>query len=336
MTAPPPFDAVLFDLDGTLVATERFWPDAARLGARRAFAELAIERPLPSTADWMGLVGLPTTEGFDGLFPELSEGDRRHVQRRCIEAEEELLRDGRAAPLPGVVETLGSLRADGVWIGVASNCGRRYLAAMMDGLGLARWVHEARCLDSAGIGTKADMVADLLGTFGTRSAVMVGDRRGDRDAGWANGLPHVHLARGYAATGEVVEAEATIDGMDDLEGVLDRRTELLRAILGALVPGPAEPIAVDGPPGAGATLLARDLMRAAEVAGRSPRVVDGPGDGSGRLVWVDAEEEVRRRRVGATRTAAGRPEPARRPDLRVDLTNLLDPRLDPPLDPGPA
>ena len=37
------FRAALFDLDGTLIATDRFWIQAARVGARRAFQELGLE-----------------------------------------------------------------------------------------------------------------------------------------------------------------------------------------------------------------------------------------------------------------------------------------------------
>ena len=98
--------------------------------------------------------------------------------------------------LPGVAETLAALRERGVSLGIASNCGQDYLDAMLNGLGLSRWIHEARCLDSPGASSKASMVGDLMETFGTRAAVMVGDRLGDRNAAWENGIPHVHLARG--------------------------------------------------------------------------------------------------------------------------------------------
>ena len=37
------FDAVLFDMDGTLVATDRYWPQAAQEGAIRAFEELGLD-----------------------------------------------------------------------------------------------------------------------------------------------------------------------------------------------------------------------------------------------------------------------------------------------------
>src|SRR5204862_6096159 len=95
--------------------------------------------------------------------------------------------------------------------------------AMMHGLGLERWIEEGRCLASPGVMSKAGMVADLLDAFGTRSAVMVGDRLADREAAWQNGLPHVHFSRGFAQVGEKIECEATIDAKRDLVPRLQRR-----------------------------------------------------------------------------------------------------------------
>ncbi len=270
------FDAVVFDLDGTLVATDRFWVDAARVGARRAFAELGLDRPLPSAAEWMSLVGLPLAQGFARIFPDLPPAARARVMAACEEEEHRALRAGGAALLPGVAETLDALANRSVQIGIASNCGRDYLASMMDGLGLARWASEARCLDSAGVRTKSDMVADILARFGTRAAVMVGDRLGDRDAAWENGLPHVHLARGFAPEGEEVEAEAVIESMVDLIPRLERRASWIEGALEWLDVDPTNPprtIGVTGPPGAGKSLFARDIGLILESRGQPAVVV---------------------------------------------------------------
>jgi len=275
-TLPFLFDAVLFDLDGTLVATDRFWVDAARAGARRVFAELGIERAMPTAQDWMSLVGLPIARGFERLFPEMSPADRALVMSRCEEEEHRALRAGGAALLPGVAAALEALRARGVRLGIASNCGQDYLTAMLEDLGLESWVDEARCLDSAGVRTKADMVADLLERFGTRAAVFVGDRLGDRDAAWENGLPHVHSSRGFAPAGEDVQAEATIEGMDELVPLLERRSTWIEQALAELRaledPAPAT-IGITGPPGAGKSLFARDAARVLAARGRPAIVV---------------------------------------------------------------
>src|SRR5438477_482957 len=67
------FDAVVFDLDGTLVATDRFWIESAERGARRALAALGLTRALPTANQWLSLVGLPLEIGFRSLFPELTD-----------------------------------------------------------------------------------------------------------------------------------------------------------------------------------------------------------------------------------------------------------------------
>ena len=271
--------AVIFDLDGTLVATDRFWPDAARAGALRAFEELGLEQHPPEPEVWMAMVGQPLEEAFVAAFPDLTEAQRQVLLERCVEEEHRLLDEGRAGLLPGVTATLQALRADGVRIGVASNCSGAYLEQMMRGLGLAAWVEEPRCLDSPGIRDKSDMVEDLLLTFGTRHAVMVGDRSSDRDAAWANGIPHVHLARGYALASEEVEAEGCISGMDALVPLLEERARRVRALAAALeVPRRAARVLVTGAPFTGCRDLAQDLAAALAAAGGRPvEVLDGSG-----------------------------------------------------------
>jgi len=283
------FDAVIFDLDGTLVATDRFWVDAAREGARRAFAELAIQREMPTRDQWMNLVGLPLALGFDQLFADLTPAQRRLVHARCVEEENRALRAGQAALLPGVEATLAELRSRGVRLGLASNCGQDYLDTMMHELGLARFIEQARCLDTPRMASKAAMVGDLVETFGTRAAVMVGDRIGDRDAAWENGLPHVHLARGFAQPGEDVPCEAVIEGIGDLLPRLEKRAQWIADALDRL--GFAEDggavdsatradsasaprtLGVTGHSGSGKTIFARDAATILRSRGRAASVV---------------------------------------------------------------
>jgi phosphoglycolate phosphatase-like HAD superfamily hydrolase/uridine kinase len=274
--APVLFDAVVFDLDGTLVATERFWVEAARTGARRALAELGLERELPPAEAWLSMVGLPLERGFELVFGDLDLRQRAHLMARCVEEEEAALRAGGAALMDGARELLDELCARGVKLGIASNCGRGYLQTMLHGLGLERWIDEARCLDSPGVRDKADMVADLLETFGTRSAVMVGDRRGDAEAAHHNGLPHVHLEGVIKPRGEVVPCEARIGSLGELAEVLAGRARWIEGALrslGAWGSGGVRVIGVTGAPASGKTLLARDLVRSLERSGRPARVI---------------------------------------------------------------
>ena len=275
-TRAPLFDAVLFDLDGTLVATDRYWVPAARAGVRRAFAEFGIEREPPDAAACLYLVGLPLEQGIDQLLGEFAPEVRARVVQACLEEERALLRKGRAALLPGAAEVLRELREAGVRTAIASNCPASYLEFMLDELGLGELVDEARCLDSPGAGDKGDMLADLLCSFGTRSAVMVGDRAVDREAAWANGLPHVHLDTGFAPPGEEHGADARLAELSGLPALLAGRARLVHDALdelGALRPAPVTSVGITGPRAAGKSLLARDAARTAAAAGRPAVVV---------------------------------------------------------------
>ena len=299
--SPFPFDAVVFDLDGTLVATERYWPDAARAATRAFLVERGIERRVPSTAEWMEMVGTPLESAFDAAFSDLSSPDRSALIDACVAEEQGLLERGRAALLAGVPETLEELKQRGVRLGVASNCGSDYLATMMGSLGLDRWIEEARCLHSPGVGGKADMIQDLLHTFGTRSAVVVGDRRSDRDSAWANGIPHVHIPRGYGGLREAVEAEAVLDAVDQVPRTLEERACFMHGLLDQH--GSAASIAVDGMPLAGASLFARDLARAASDRGDRAEILEG-SEGEVRVHLV-ADEDCLVRRARGQRIGPG-------------------------------
>lgn len=314
MTAPDPFpfDLVIFDLDGTLVATERFWTAAADAGARRAFAELGLSRPLPTAEQWMGMVGLALETAFERVFPDLDPASRARVMQRCEEAEHEALRAGGAALMPGASECLDALAARGVRLGLASNCGTPYLEHMLSALSLSRWIGEARCLGTPGMHSKADMIADLLRTFGTRSAVMVGDRATDAEAARANAIAHVHLTQGFAPRGETIDADAVLADLTRLVPRLEGRTrwiesaaERLALLRGGLsVRGGVTSLGVTGAPAAGKGLFARDLARLLEARGRPARVVslagytleDAPaGDAHGLDAEVDVLRWVERR-----------------------------------------
>lgn len=273
------YDAILFDLDGTLVATDRFWVPAARTGCRAAFERLGLVRELPSAAAWMSIVGHPFSDGLRTLFPDLSEAERAEVGEACLAEEHRSLAAGGAAPMPGALELLRALRAAGLHLGVASNCAQGYLDHMLAELGFGALVDEARCLDSRGVANKADMIADLLATFGTHSAVFVGDRQSDREAAWANGLPHVHCRFGFAPDGEPTAAEAVIEDLGELPSVLERRRAWIEGALeqaGALraLAAAGAPIAVGvtGAPGVGKTLFARDAVAVFRSHGVPARV----------------------------------------------------------------
>jgi hypothetical protein len=121
------------------------------------------------------------------------------------------------------------------------------------------------------------MLARLLERFGTRSAVMVGDRIGDRDAAWENGLPHVHCSFGFAPAGEVVEAEARIEDLGELPRLLERRAAWIEDALergGAFAGEAPFVLGITGESGAGRSLFARDAARLLRASGLAVETLD--------------------------------------------------------------
>jgi phosphoglycolate phosphatase-like HAD superfamily hydrolase len=266
------FDAVVFDLDGTLVATDSFWLVAAERGARRAFAELGLARELPTAAEWMGMVGLPLAQGIANTFGDLDEAQRDRVLQRCVEETHAALQAGGAALLDGALELLRELAARGIQLGIASNCSQAYLDAMLRDLRLGEFVREARCLQSPGIASKSEMLADLLLTFVTRSAVMVGDRASDGAAARANGLPFVHIASGFAPASEVIPSDATIHSLRELVPQLQRRARWISDELDALL-AHGRTLGISGRSGSGKSLFARDAARVLRARGVAAEVI---------------------------------------------------------------
>jgi phosphoglycolate phosphatase len=348
------FDAVAFDLDGTLVATDRFWIEAAERGARRAFETLGLRIPLPSAAGWMSLVGSPLEVGFRALFPDLDEPQRCAVLHACVEEEESLLNERGAPAMPGAQELVRTLHGRGVAVGIASNCQRTYLERMLDGLALRPLVRAAYCCESPGVRGKGDMVAHFLAEVGSRAVVLVGDRASDRDAAWQNGIPHVHCAFGFAQGDEDVQSEGRIASLTELIPLLEQRGRRIEEVLErvGVLAGRVRRFGITGPPGVGKTLFARDCRRvlrahghAAQVVpvgrgegpygpkeehdGRTLAILEGPGLAADRhglrleaLIHLEGRGRKRGGGGGGPRPPEPRPDPG---DLVLDASNPLLP-----------
>lgn len=191
--ALPP-DLIVFDVDGTLHDTFRWWGPVIREGLRR-FGELeGIEVEMPTDAEAQAVVGMRDAGVWAPFLPAGHKhrwGDLRAVVLPMEVAE---ITSGRDHLFAGVRELLPHLRAVGVKVALASNCRRTYMGGMMNGQGLAAISDYQLCLDSPGVETKTDMLARAREMAGARRPVMVGDREPDHEAALAHGWPFVWRA----------------------------------------------------------------------------------------------------------------------------------------------
>ncbi|SED84969.1 HAD-IA family hydrolase [Streptomyces sp. KS_5] len=122
-----PLQAVLFDMDGTLVDTERLWWEAVEQVAGRALTEEdeaeVLGRPVEHTADWLAAAtGAPTADLAEALHREFADRVRAGI-----------------VPRPGALDLLDALARDGVPTALVTASPRAVADTVLEALGASRF-----------------------------------------------------------------------------------------------------------------------------------------------------------------------------------------------------
>ncbi len=193
------FDAVLFDLDGTLADTA---PDMARtvnaMLEARGRAPVTVERVRPYVSRGargmiMSAFGIGTD---DPEFPAMrQEFLDRYATQLCVET----------TLFPGIGELLERLEAEGIAWGVVTNKFERLARPVLDGLGVGT---RARVIVGGDTCARAKPFADpllhaseRLGVAPAR-ALYVGDDERDVQAARAAGMKVIVAGYGYLGDGQ--------------------------------------------------------------------------------------------------------------------------------------
>ena len=192
-----------FDFDGTLARTG----EDIILAWKKTIADMGLSCP---HFDEVFRIG-PTLEKmayelFDGATPELvAELAERF---RTVYDESGF---PNTVPYPGVPERLSALKESGAKIYIVTNKRHSATQRIVKALGWETLFDGVWSFDSfPGVKyRKPELLARLLGELGVdpSDAVMVGDTKGDIDAGKANGVHTVGVTWGYGAREELSEAD---------------------------------------------------------------------------------------------------------------------------------
>jgi len=124
-----PLQAVLFDMDGTLVDTERLWWEAVEQVAGRTLTDAdqpeVLGRPVEHTADWLAV---STSAGASAA--DLAAALHREFAAR--------VRTG-IVPRPGALDLLDALARDGVPTALVTASPRAVADTVLDALGASRF-----------------------------------------------------------------------------------------------------------------------------------------------------------------------------------------------------
>lgn len=232
-----PLDAVLFDLDGTLLETAR---DIA-LALNRATAELGW--PPLSEAVVRRLIGrgapLLIERAAAALGRAVEARQREALLQRFLDHYGGLESSGEveAAPYPGVREALAGVRAAGLRTAVVTNKLERFADALLARLGLETFIDVVIGGDSCER-RKPDPEPLLLACRRLDAtparALMVGDSINDVEAARGAGMPIVCVPYGYneGEDPRKLPCDALIESLTDLLPLLRRRASVEQPMIG--------------------------------------------------------------------------------------------------------
>ena len=198
---------VIFDVDGTLVATN----DAHIEAWRRAFASYGYEIPRARILPEVG-------KGGDMLVPALigDEGnakDGEGLRKRHGEEYLAIVRRERVAVLPGAIELLETLRDRGTRTALATSSKVAHLEATLRSAGVdfRKLVDEVVTASDAESSKPApDIVVAAIGELGLPAdqCLFVGDTAHDATACAGAGVPFIGLTSGGNTRQSLLEAGA--------------------------------------------------------------------------------------------------------------------------------
>jgi len=208
--------AVLFDMDGTLLQTEKLAVPAFQ----RTFAELRErglwDGPTPADDRFTHVLGMTLEQLWKTLLPGADEKTHHIADELLLHYEKELLQEGITDLYPGVREQLTAMHQRGIALFVASNGLEEYIDAICEQYRIKPLFTDLYSAGRFHTKSKTDLVAKLLHDYQVKEAVMVGDRRSDMDAGKDNGLLTIGCDFGFAKPGELDRADVIIRRFTEL------------------------------------------------------------------------------------------------------------------------
>jgi len=216
-----PYDAIVFDLDGTLFDAEEGIISSVK------YAMQKLGYPIPEGADLREVVGPPLRDSFCGMLG---------VPEKCAEEAVTYYHEHFGSKgmylyslYPNIRSVLQMLSEDGVHVALATSKPRWRAVQILEYFGIMKYFDDVvgEGDDACKLG-KPELIRRALPDK-YRTAAMVGDRKYDVEGAKANGIEAIGVSYGCGTEEELADAGADVIVPD---------TESLRALLcpGGVIP----------------------------------------------------------------------------------------------------
>ncbi len=230
MTAARPFQALVFDLDGTLIDSA---PDVCASVNRALAAGGRRPLTLAETKQLVGQGGRVLVERALGLTGNPGTADEVESVLAAFLAHYAAHPVDNTEPFPGALDALHRFQDAGVALGLCTNKPRATTGPVLDALGLTRFFDVVSCGDQVPHrkpdGRHVLHVVEALAATRETSA-MIGDSENDVAAAIDAGVRSVAVTFGYAHLPHAeLGADALIDRFDELPAALSRIAAMRRS-----------------------------------------------------------------------------------------------------------
>lgn len=210
------FDALIFDLDGTLWDSS----DTVAEAWSAALARLGLEKTLTKD-DLTREMGKPMDVIMADFFPELPEERRNALMPALCEEETRLLTVKGGRLYPGVAETLTALK-ERYRLFIVSNCQQGYIESFLSAHSFGALFEGHLCWGDTGL-PKGGTNRELIRRFGLRAPIYIGDTEGDRLSAREAGIPFLFAAYGF---GSVTENCPRIGRFSEISKAIEKMNEI--------------------------------------------------------------------------------------------------------------
>jgi len=214
-----PLRTLFFDYDGCLHSSLKIYAPAFRAAQDFLVAHGLATPRIWSDSEIQPWIGLPPTDMWQRFRPDLSPDMARQASQIITAHMLMAVQKGCAVLYPHAEEVLQILAAQGLNLVLVSHCKSAYLDAHTQQFHLDRFFRQLIASENYGYQGKATILAQLSPLYPGPYA-MIGDRASDIAAGRANHMLTIGCTYGYAAPGELDQADLQISSIEDLLQVL--------------------------------------------------------------------------------------------------------------------